>query len=102
MSQVVRSPEADRDLEEIAESLARKSPRAALRFLDAAEAAFASLAAMPEMGSQYETTNPRLVGLRVWVISGFPNHLLFYRPAAQGIEVVRVLHGRRDLDNLSS
>ncbi|MBI4604738.1 MAG: type II toxin-antitoxin system RelE/ParE family toxin [Planctomycetes bacterium] len=28
---------------------------------------------------------------------GFEQHLVFYRPVEDGIEVVRVLHGARDL-----
>jgi toxin ParE1/3/4 len=40
---------------------------------------------------------PRLADLRRWPVSGFPNHLIFYQPTEGGIEVVRVLHGARDL-----
>ena len=29
---------------------------------------------------------------------GFPKHLIFYRPIDHGIEVVRVLHGARDIE----
>jgi toxin ParE1/3/4 len=36
--------------------------------------------------------------LRIWRIDGFPNHLIFYRPIEGGIEIVRVLHGARDID----
>lgn len=96
----IRSPEAEVDVTELSESLAQRSPRAALRFLDAAEAALAALAAMPGMGGMYETDNPQLAGLRVWPIPGFPNHLVFYREADPNIEIVRVLHGRRDLEDL--
>ena len=53
---------------------------------------------MPGMGEQRESTNPRLDGLRVWRIDGFPNHLIFYRPIEGGIEIIRVLHGARDID----
>jgi toxin ParE1/3/4 len=30
----------------------------------------------------------------------FINYLIFYRPAKQGIEVVRVLHGARDVEEM--
>jgi toxin ParE1/3/4 len=33
-------------------------------------------------------------------MSGFRNHLIFYRPIDDGIEIVRVLHGARDWQNL--
>jgi len=35
-------------------------------------------------------------------LRGFPvgSHLIFYRPAVDGIEVIRVLHGARDIPKL--
>ena len=72
----------------------------ALRFYDAAAATFENLARMPGMGERRESSNPRLAGLRVWRIEGFANHLIFYRPVEGGIEIVRVLHGARDIDSV--
>ena len=31
---------------------------------------------------------------------GFPNYLIFYRPVESGIEIIRVLHAKRDIDLL--
>ena len=39
----------------------------------------------------------RLAGLRVWRVEGFEKHLVFYRTAETIVEIVRVLHGARDL-----
>jgi plasmid stabilization system protein ParE len=37
----------------------------------------------------------------MWRVSGFPNHLIFYRPLeGGGIEVIRVLHAKRDIEAL--
>ena len=33
-------------------------------------------------------------------LSRFPKYLVFYRPITDGIEVIRVLHGARDLDGI--
>jgi len=35
-------------------------------------------------------------------LRGFPvgNYLVFYRPASDGIEIIRVLHGARDIPEL--
>src|ERR1700704_299350 len=41
--------------------------------------------------------NPRLASLRVFRISGFEKMLVLYRPMSSGVEIVRVLHGSRDL-----
>jgi len=40
------------------------------------------------------------VGLRAWPIDGFRNHLVFYRPTDEGVDIVRVLHGARDIEAL--
>jgi len=98
-AEIIVAPGVYGELAELADFMARTSPRTALRFLDAAEAEFASLAALPGLAGVYETSNPPLAGLRVWPIPSFPKHLIFYRPTPKGIEVVHVLHGMRDLEN---
>ena len=55
---------------------------------------------MPGLGEKWESTKPRLDGLRVSRIERFEKHLLFYRLADDGIEIVRVLHGARDIDRV--
>jgi len=42
----------------------------------------------------------RTPGLRSWRISHFENYLLFYRPTDTFLEVVRLLHGARDLQKV--
>jgi toxin ParE1/3/4 len=39
-----------------------------------------------------------LNGLRFWRLPGFGNHLIFYLTNEQCIEIVRVLHGARNID----
>jgi toxin ParE1/3/4 len=55
---------------------------------------------MPGLGERRESANPRLAGLRVSHIEGFPHHLIFDRPIDGGIEGIRVLHGARDIDRV--
>ena len=52
------------------------------------------------MGSPREFQNSHLIGIRQWRVSGFENYLIFYRPIEDGIEVLRVLHGARDIEGL--
>jgi toxin ParE1/3/4 len=80
--------------------IGRVSLRAARRFLIAAEREFLKLAAMPGLGGRWETDNPAFADMRVWPISRFKKFLVFYRPVAKGIEVIRVLYSGRDLDTL--
>jgi toxin ParE1/3/4 len=88
----------EQDLLDLAGFIAKGSLESALRFLDAAEDAFQRLARMPEMAGLWESPHRRLAGIRVWRIHGFENHLVFYRPIEGGIELVRVLHGARNVD----
>jgi toxin ParE1/3/4 len=55
---------------------------------------------MPGMGSPREVANPLMVGIRAWQIRGFASYLIFYRPSSDGIEVIRVLHGARDIETI--
>ncbi len=101
-SLVRKRPHAIRDLSDIAVNLAEESGSddLAFRFLDAAEATFEQLAAMPAMGVMREYRDPALADVRMWPIAGFDHHLIFYRSAESGIEVIRVLHAKRDIDAL--
>jgi toxin ParE1/3/4 len=52
------------------------------------------LARMPELGRKRPDLAPDL--------RGFPigNYIIFYRPVPDGIQVIRVLHGARDIPEL--
>jgi toxin ParE1/3/4 len=69
-----------------------------LRFFDSPAVTFEKLARTPGLGEHRQSSNCLLAGLRIWPIAGFPNHLACYRPVERGIEIVRVLHGARDID----
>jgi toxin ParE1/3/4 len=59
------------------------------------------LAAEPLSGSPVFAENPRLRGMRRFPVSGgFDKILLFYFPLPDGVELVRVVHGSRDLERL--
>ena len=97
---LTRTPEARRDIIEHAVYLGQQSARTAARFLDAVEASLERLVEMPQLGSPRDFPNPELTGLRSWAVRGFPNVLIFYRLTETGIDVIRVLHGARDLPGI--
>jgi toxin ParE1/3/4 len=72
----------------------------ARRFLHAANISFQNLAKMPELDAQRSFRNPRCFGVRAWPIKGFERYLIFYRPLTDGVEVLRVIQGARDIDRL--
>lgn len=94
---VVRLPRARRDLVETAAWLGERNPDAALRFLAAVEATLAAVADAPGIGAARQYEDPRLAGLRMLRVRGFARYLVFYREAPGAIELVRVLHGARDI-----
>jgi toxin ParE1/3/4 len=72
----------------------------ARRFSAEAEATFTRLAGMPGMGTRTRYEHPALTDLRFFPISRYRKFLVFYRPVPDGIEIVRVLHGARDIDRI--
>ena len=48
----------------------------------------------------YDSGVAGLKGLRRFPVKGFENYLLFYLPHQTGIDVIRVFHGARHIDNL--
>jgi toxin ParE1/3/4 len=94
-------PAADRDLEEQAEHLARNARlEAAVSFYAAVEETLGLIATQPRLGTLRRLRNPLLVGVRMCVVKGFEKHLIFCRQIEAGVEVLRVLHGARDMERL--
>ena len=93
-------PAADADLDAAAAYIARDSLTHALRFLDAVGVAFEQIRAHPERWPEYGFTAPELASVRRCFVPGFPSHLVFYRADADGVEVIRVLHGARSMGSI--
>ena len=71
------------------------------RFLRAADHTLNLLSTQPESGSAFFVTKPELEGIRRFPVSdGFEKILLFYFPLKSGVDLVRVVHGSRDLEQL--
>ena len=70
------------------------------RYFAAVDATCLHLADHPLSGVLYDSGIARLEGLRRFPVKGFENYLLFYLPHVDGIDVIRVLHGARDIDSL--
>lgn len=98
---VVLRPRADLDIDDQFEYLAVEGGLAtAERFLNALRATLAALQENPKLGSSRNLPDERLAGLRIWPIQGFRRQLVFYIPTSDAIEVVRILHGARDVESV--
>ncbi len=68
-----------------------------LRFYDSVEGGLLQISRNPEIGSLRHSNNATLAGVRYWPVPSFENHLIFYRVTPEAVDVLRVLHGARDL-----
>jgi toxin ParE1/3/4 len=94
MPRIQRTDQANEDLIEILTAVGRYSPAAADRLADEIERGCQIHAAFPLMGSNREQLAP---GLRSFAIG---KYVIFYKPLDDGIEIIRVLFGRRDFPPL--
>src|SRR3954447_6698089 len=85
------------DVIAVAAYIAHDNLGAALRFYDAAEREFDLLAEMPNAGPRVEPRIASLPELRFWPIKRYRNYLILYQPTAQGVEILRVVHGAREI-----
>lgn len=95
MTDLKLSPQAFRDMDEIWEFIAQDSLDVADRVRDEIFAACERLAQMPRMGHLREDLADE--PLRLWSVYSY---LIIYRPDARPLEIVRVLHGARDVQRL--
>lgn len=89
------TPEADRDLEALADYYTvRVNIDLGLRFIQSAEETFEFLAEHPGVGWRCRWNSAALKGTRVFPVHGFRKLLVFYRADAELLLVVRVLQRR--------
>ena len=97
---VIRSPAARADVVETVRYLADRDLDAAARFSRAVRATEAVILDTPGLGAPRGFRNEYLQGLRMHPVQGFKRWLIFYLERPGAIEIVRVLHGARDLETL--
>ena len=88
------SDEAAKDINSICEYIARQNPAAASKLFDDIRRKCKLVASFPNMGKSYSKIAPRLRGFIV------EDYIIFYYPRTDGIDIVRVVSGYRDLESL--
>jgi plasmid stabilization system protein ParE len=92
------TPRAINDLSEIWEYIAEDNADAANRVESAILSACNRLARRPMMGSRRSEITP--LPVRFWTVTRFPSFIVVYRPDTRPLQVVAVLHGKRNLKAL--
>lgn len=89
-----KRPRAEADLVEIWQFIARDDLRAADRQLDRIEAQCRLLASNPRLGR----LRPEIAhDARAWVVG---RYLILYRALNGGVEIVRIVHGARSIEQI--
>jgi toxin ParE1/3/4 len=91
MARIIRAPAAEADAIEIWAYIAEDNALAADRLLDRFDRVFHKLSLQPHLGKAVDEIAP---GLRFFPLGSY---LVFYRTIDDGVEIVRVLHGARDI-----
>jgi toxin ParE1/3/4 len=100
--EIFKRPQAERDIEECFVYIAEDNLDKGVYFLAAVEDALEHLAKFPHLGKQREFEDKRFQNIRMWRVKGYESYLIFYAVTENTIEVIRVLHGSRDIEDLFS
>ena len=94
MPRLLKRPEAENDLEEIWWYIAQDNLNNADKFLDRIQESCVALAEFPQIGMKRDELK---AGLRCQPVG---HYLVFYFPLEDGIDIIRVLQGSRDIESL--
>lgn len=95
MARYLLTEPATADLQEIKDYIAQDSVSASRKIIGELKKAIRGLAEMPGKGHNREDLTEQAVFF--WPVN---NYLIVYRPETNPLEVVRVIHGRRDLEEI--
>ncbi len=94
MSNYIISPSATRDLNQIADYFLVRNLEAGEKLFKEFNRKCQNLANFPEMGRSYSYIKPSLRGL---ALNGY---IIIYQVIDDGVEILRVVSGRQDLESL--
>jgi antitoxin ParD1/3/4 len=92
------TPEARADLYEIWSYIAADNERAANRVEAEIYKACAFIAGGPLRGQLRRDLTEK--PLRFWTVQRYPNYIVVYDPASSPVQIVRILHGMRDVKRI--
>jgi toxin ParE1/3/4 len=80
--------------------VASDAPEVAMRFREAVRRTIESLARNPLVGPRFFSESSRLNNLRSWPVIGFEAIRIYYLAGADDLQIVRILHGKRDIKSV--
>ncbi len=100
--EIFKRPQAERDIEECFVYIAEDDLDTGVYFLAAVEDSLEQIAKYPLIGKQRNFTDKRFENVRMWRVKGFESYLIFYAVTENQIEMIRLLHSSRDIEDLFS
>ena len=100
MGELRLTSDAERDLTRIWEDIALDNVSAANRVISEIRKSMEMLAEMPEAAPERPGLSRKYPNLRAWPVPEYSNYLVFFLPEEGGILVIRVLHGRRKIEDI--
>jgi len=100
--EIFKRPQAERDIEECFVFIAEDNLDTGVYFLAAVEDSLEQIAKYPLIGKQRNFADKRFQNVRMWRVKGFESYLIFYAVTENQIELIRVLHSSRDIEELFS
>jgi toxin ParE1/3/4 len=98
--EIRKKPQAERDIEECFVYIGEENLDIAVHFLVAVEDSIEAIGRNPFIGKQRDFKNLKIKNLRMRLVKDFANYQIYYTVEAEIIEIIRVLHGARDLEDI--
>jgi toxin ParE1/3/4 len=96
MSRCILSPTATKDLDTISDYFCDRNVSAGEKLFEQFVSKCTNLINFPALGRSYEHIRPNMRGVPL------DGYIIFYQVVADGIEILRVVNGRQDLEALFS
>jgi plasmid stabilization system protein ParE len=93
-------PQAQQDILDLAERLGEVYPSVGAAFLGRVEETIDFLARFPGVGMEAPVPNIVDPAIRFFTVRRFQSYLIAFLPRTDGVDVVRVIDGRRDLGEI--
>jgi plasmid stabilization system protein ParE len=97
---IVFRPQAQQELVDLLAGIRAANPSAADNVQDGVQRTLELLESQPLSGPRFRTNNPNLSGLRFSTVRRYPQFVVLYLPTADGIEVLHIVRGRRNLSRV--